>query len=248
VTNVQRLSLLVDLAMLFWFYNRQRRQRATSPDAFGIMLRRWVMCLWIPMIVVGINLAWLNVLGPNATIIPQDEAYISPRWKKWKTIAENSKTIAGDLIVQPFDLFLCPEFNLGCRFLRVDHRTLIGKVWDSKAIVELGAKKPLTDERRASFEGVFLRSRTLRFAQLSESRFYIADMISADLTGADLSGATLTGADLSGSDLSGSDLTDATVEQAQLDKACGSDAQLPPSLTLKPCPPPSPSPSLPSPL
>ena len=47
---------------------------------------------------------------------------------------------------------------------------MIGKAWDSKAIVELGAGQLLTDERRASFEGIFLRKRTLRFANLTESR------------------------------------------------------------------------------
>ena len=69
VTNVQRVSLLVDLAMLFWFYNRRRRQRVADPDALGVVLRRWAICLWLPVIVTMVNLDWLNIPGPgNQTI------------------------------------------------------------------------------------------------------------------------------------------------------------------------------------
>ena len=52
------------------------------------------------------------------------------------------------------------------------------------------------------------------------------------LTNADLSDAHLSGVNLSGADLTDADLTG---EQARLNLACGSDAKLPPDLTLKPC-------------
>jgi uncharacterized protein YjbI with pentapeptide repeats len=63
------------------------------------------------------------------------------------------------------------------------------------------------------------------------------------LNGTDLSSAKLRWADLSrtilsGADLSGADLRDArNLAQPQLDEACGTDAKLPPGMTLKPCPP-----------
>jgi hypothetical protein len=41
---------------------------------------------------------------------------------------------------------LCPWLNWGCRFLRVDHRTLVDKVRDEKAlaVLRMGVSK-LTD-------------------------------------------------------------------------------------------------------
>ena len=71
--------------------------------------------------------------------------------------------------------------------------------------------------------------------------FIVADLRNASLIGADLRGAVLSGAylfhaDLNGTHLFRADLTDAKgLTQAQLDAACGEDAQLPPGLTLQPC-------------
>ena len=60
----------------------------------------------------------------------------------------------------------------------------------------------------------------------------------ANLSNATLSKANLSDAHLSGTILTNADLSSATVSQTQLDEACGSDAKLPPGLTLKPCAPP----------
>jgi uncharacterized protein YjbI with pentapeptide repeats len=49
-------------------------------------------------------------------------------------------------------------------------------------------------------------------------------------------GEALTSADLTDANLSRAILTDAQIDQKHLDEACGSDAVLPPGLTLKPCP------------
>jgi hypothetical protein len=249
VTNVQRLSLLADLAVLFWFYNRQRRPWVANPDAISVVLRRWAICLLLPLIVVMVNLAWLNILVAETPPIRQ------VRWGNWRA--------ASGLLLQPLDFLLCPEFNWGCRSLRVDHRTLVGKVWDSKAIVALGAEQPLTKELKAGFEGIFLRDRMLRSAELSESRFYFADLRSAQLIGANLDHAILTGANLTGAhlaganltrvdltraDLTGANLTDtnleqttltnATVTQSQLDRACSNADHQEGELILKRCLPP----------
>jgi hypothetical protein len=65
---------------------------------------------------------------------------------------------------QPLDLALCPALHWGCRYLTVDHRTLVGHVWTSQESRE-DLKKSL-----AAIEGIFLRARTLRFAKFDESR------------------------------------------------------------------------------
>jgi hypothetical protein len=236
VTNVQRVSLLADLAVLFWFYNRQRRQRVSNPDASGVALRRWAMCLWMPVIIVVVDLVWLNVrLSAEDVVIGRYTTAIfgQPLLFVVEDVVIGRYTA---IFLQPLDYLLCPRLNWGCRFLRVDHRTLVGKVWDSKAIVEFGAGQPPSDERRAGLEGVFLRKRSLRFANLTGSRLYAADMIGADLRRANLFSANLTGANLSeakladaklyGAKLTDADLNGANLTNAKLTKAKLTDADL----------------------
>ena len=205
VTSVQRVSLAVDLAVLIWFYERQRRRGVLPvPDPVAtVMLRGGMYSL--ATIVVLVNLAWLNFRG----------SYVDGLIGSYT-----------EVFGQPLDDGLCEKFNWGCRFLRVDHRTLIGKVWDNKAIVELSAGQPLTGERKASFEGIFLRGRTLRWANLAESRLYAADMIGADLREAILPRATLSGANLTGADLSGADLSGVDLKGANLSRAILRGAKL----------------------
>jgi hypothetical protein len=81
----------------------------------------------------------------------------------------------------------------------------------------------------ANLYGAILIGAVMRGVNLSQ----------ANLRGANLSGVDLRGANLSGADLFYANLTGARLDgQKQFDVACGSDAKLPPGLTLKPCPPP----------
>ena len=113
--------------------------------------------------------------------------------------------------------------------MRVDHRTLVDKVRDEKALGVLrmnisntapggDAEQKATTEQAAiaAIEGVFLRNRSLRFAVMAESRLYVADLIHADLRSADLSFANLTGANLSGANLIGANLSGANLRVADL--------------------------------
>jgi hypothetical protein len=93
----------------------------------------------------------------------------------------------------------------------------------------------------AYMNGANLRGANLNGAFLIAANLTGADLSQANLSGANLNGAILRGANLSGADLFHADLTSARLDgQKQLDEACGSDAKLPPGLTLKPCPPKSP--------
>ena len=89
--------------------------------------------------------------------------------------------------------------------------------------------------------------RAMMIVQADGPAFSFSTSLSgAKLRGAMLWRAKLWGANLSGADLSG-DLIGAHLDgQAQLDKACGTDAKLPPGLTLnKPCPKLQPGPLVP---
>jgi hypothetical protein len=65
------------------------------------------MCLWMPVIIVVVDLVWLNVrLSAEDVVIGRYTAIFG----------------------QPLDDLLCPGLNWGCRLLLVDHRTLVGQV------------------------------------------------------------------------------------------------------------------------
>jgi uncharacterized protein YjbI with pentapeptide repeats len=80
--------------------------------------------------------------------------------------------------------------------------------------------------------GVPLSGANLGGANLSRASLNQADLSRANLTLANLSRADLTLADLSRTDLRET----INLQQEQLDLACGTDAKLPPRLTLEPCP------------
>jgi hypothetical protein len=136
---------------------------------------------------------------------------------------------------QPLDLVLCPTLQWGCRYLTVDHRTLVGHVWKQEAIADLRAgkgeprgqidalfgKKVGVRDLLAAIEGVVLRDRSLRFAKFDESRLYATDMINSDLSRTtfkltQLQGANLLGADLSVANLSRANLSSANLSSANL--------------------------------
>jgi len=120
-----------------------------------------------------------------------------------------------------------------------------------------GADLSGADLSRVDLRVANLRNARLDTAQLAGAHLSGADLRSVDLSSVDLRYANLGGADLRGAYLSSAllgdaDLSDADLDnvraltQTQLDQACGTNAKnLPPGLTLKPCPPP-PAPATPA--
>ena len=88
------------------------------------------------------------------------------------------------------------------------------------------------DLHAANLTGADLTNVNLSAAHLNVAQLTGADLRRTNLRGADLTGADLTDANLTGADLSAA----ANLIQRQLNTACGTDAKLPPGLTLhKPC-------------
>jgi uncharacterized protein YjbI with pentapeptide repeats len=109
-----------------------------------------------------------------------------------------------------------------------------------------GANLTGTDLTGADLTDAYLLRANLTRANLTDANLAHAYLYGANLTCADLRGAKLGGADLTGANLTGAILVFPTgLNQKQLNVACGSDAKLPPGLTLKPCPPQSPPPPRP---
>ncbi len=228
VNWAQRVALGLDLAMLFWFYYRQwfpkgsySRVRATWPKLAFSLLGVFSSGM------VAAESYWLNIPGPEATTV---------REQNWPEDKLHGFAALGYALSQPLDLVLCPTLNWGCRFLTVDHRTLVDHVWKGEAVADLRAGSGNPRAAIAAIEGAFLRDRVLRFAKLDESRLYDADLIRADLRhatlrgtnlqnarfveaqlqGANLGIARLQGADLSGAQLQGANLGVVNLESAFL--------------------------------
>jgi len=254
---VQRAWLALDLLALVWFFRRNPLDGSAWPKLRPARIRRWAGLLWAPVFIVAVNRLYLSTVPADAdAMLVRYDPGLGNRLVNpvgWLTYAGGN----------PLDLLLCPWLNWGCRFLRVDHRLLVDKVRDEKALGVLrmniserakaatapedNSEQKAEAERAkamAAIEGVFLRRRSLRFAVIAESRLYAADLIGASLSraylrDANLSNANLRDANLSGASLFRADLSDANLSDArnltqpQLDEACGTDAKLPPELSDK---------------
>ncbi|HJS87871.1 MAG TPA: pentapeptide repeat-containing protein, partial [Acetobacteraceae bacterium] len=203
----QRAALSLDLVVLIWFYYRQRLASGRYSKVRTIWPKVWLSLLWAPAIIGALDLLWLNIPSPEATTV---------REQYWPEDKRHGLAAVGYALSQPVDHVLCPGLNWGCRFLTVDHRTLVDHVWKGEAIADLRAGSGNTKAAIAAIEGAFFRNRVLRFAKLDESRLYGADLIDADLRHATLQNTNLQEARLAGVQLQGADLRGAQLQGADL--------------------------------
>jgi uncharacterized protein YjbI with pentapeptide repeats len=215
---VQRAALALDLLALTWFFRRNSLNGSKWPDRRLARVWRWARLLWLPAVVVALNFLYLSVVPADANVnLVRYSEWRFFRYSEWRIYRENFFPI----LRNPLDTLLCPLLNWGCRYLRVDHRTLVGHVWDAQAMADLQAPGAELAKALARIEGVVLRDRSLRFAVLNESLLYAADLSRADLRGADLVGVKLQGANLRLAKLQGVTLSGAKLQAANL-----SDAEL----------------------
>jgi uncharacterized protein YjbI with pentapeptide repeats len=201
---VQRGWLTIDLIALVWFFHRnplkasQRQAASTSAPSW-----RWVSLLLPPAAIIGLNLLWFNVVPADA------DPYL---------VRYEEGTPRGLLasLLQPLDVFVCPWAKWGCRYLRVEHRTLVDQVWDGKVMADLRSGSKEQPRALKAVEGLVLSDRSLRFAALSQSSLFAADLTRADLRKADLEDAFLFGAVLQSAQLNSADLDEAQMQGADL--------------------------------
>jgi hypothetical protein len=128
VNIVHHITILLDILLLIWFFRRQR----PSEDSVLLWLLRHGRYV-LPAAVLGFNFAWWQVPSAEETTVG--------------VVAQNSSV--GDPLRHPVDLLLCPHVGLGCRYLSVPGRTLVGKVWDNGTFVQSRAGEALDEKRRA---------------------------------------------------------------------------------------------------
>jgi uncharacterized protein YjbI with pentapeptide repeats len=220
VNIVHHITILLDILLLIWFFRRQR------PSGDSVM--RWLFKrgrFVLPVLVLGFNFAWCRVPSAEATTVG------AGKWEELKRELFGLRPDRSDLnskqrvdlaiasLRQPVDLLLCPHVGLGCRYLSVPGRTLVGKVWDNGAFVQLRAGEELDGKRRAAFDPLVLQNKRLLFASLSRTQFFNVDLSGADLRGATLDGAFMQQAQLDEAQLQGASLFRAQLQGASLDGA-----------------------------
>lgn len=121
VTRTQQVCIGLDLILLLWFFYRLRRLDEPSANSSRVGWVQYSAPWLLAAALLGLNLFYLNVpqVGEQ-TVRAVDRG---PRWTEFYK--------------QPLDFVLCPGLHWGCRYLTLDHRTLVGHVWKPEAIVDL---------------------------------------------------------------------------------------------------------------
>jgi hypothetical protein len=159
----------------------------------------------------AVNLVYMNVVAADTDV----------RLVRYKSEPKRKTTTwryLSDALRQPLDVVLCPSLSWGCRYLRVDHRTLVDHVWDEKAMADL-RRGGAGQVKLATVEGLMLRDRSLRFAVLDGSSLFAADLIGTDLRAASFQNASLLGAKLSKTSLQRAVLSETQLQGADLSEA-----------------------------
>jgi Pentapeptide repeats (8 copies) len=183
---MQRVALLIDLCVLVWFFRRNPLGGSSLSQRRFVRTRRWAELFWLPVVVTGLNFLYLNVVPAEADV----------KMVRYANQPEPLLKFLVDILRQPLDVMLCPRLNWGCRYLRVDHRTLIDRTYDNKAIAELRSGGAQIADALTAIDGLLLRGRSLRFGEFEGISLFGADLSNADLRKADLTAANLQGAQL----------------------------------------------------
>jgi hypothetical protein len=243
VTYVHRVVLLLDLVMLLLLWPKisrssaQQAKPARNWKAFcrvGVAVLISVLLGAFSAFVATVPGEWADQprLGCLAACRPRPSDWVTRYWD-WSLFSQNLSLVTQHLVELDEDKLekLAVTLPLSHRDLRQadfagsDLRKSDFQWADLSGANLFGAELSGAD-LRANLTGANFTYASLRYAKLSV----------ADLSGADLSGADLSGANLSGANLSYANLREAkNLQQQQLDLACGTDAKLPPGLTLKPC-------------
>ncbi len=208
--------LAIDLVLLVWFFGRLRGDDGGS--FWTSLARRKAALCWLPVAIIVMDLAWLQVPGPDSDTMRSD--IVTYRWPMLRgTQLDWRLAVLVNLPRQPIDLLVCRYVGWGCRFLTVAYRPVVAKVWDSKGFVELRGGAEANDKSLGAIEGASLRERVLRFAVLTGSELIAADLNGAELQYADLSNTNLKRAVLERADLHGARLFEAQLQDADLYQA-----------------------------
>jgi hypothetical protein len=162
VTRTQQLWLALDLALLLWFFDRQRRWgrlagKASWPlERLGFFAGRLIAAT----VILIFDLLYLNVPPLYATADQvrgegSQYRFEGPLWSK--------------AYRQPLDFVLCPALHFGCRYLTGEHRLLVAHVWNAQAIPDLRAAQAPKELQKSPPFDLVRRPRPLIFRAASRA-------------------------------------------------------------------------------
>lgn len=219
ITLLHTATLLADLAALWWFHARRRRDSGTQ--AAGAAAPRARLRAVAPamlgsgLVVGGLMALFAQIPGPEAATVGRH------RMQAWWEARAGGNRIARNaaaLATQPVDLLLCEWQDRFCRFLQARNTVLLGREPSAPILAAL-ARGQLGRAQLDEIVGLSLRSRTLRFADFAEAKMPKADLIAADLRGARLADAQIQAADLRLARLGAADFSRSHLEGANLYEA-----------------------------
>ncbi|HTO83085.1 MAG TPA: pentapeptide repeat-containing protein [Methylomirabilota bacterium] len=219
MVQLQQGGLVVDAVALVLFHLRIYGRTASGVSTW----RHWANCA-VAAVAVFIALYYANPppAGARAADVRLDDAgqdradNFTSRWL--------APALQGYNLL---DAVLCPAVDWGCRYLRLDGRTLTNDDASPAGLIERLVGTPST----AGAAGIGLAGRQLRFADFTGSTLAAADLRDAVLDGASfrqahLQGAQLDRAELTNAALDGADFLGASLRDVRLNGAAFDHASL----------------------
>ena len=237
VTYVHRVSVLLDLVLLLLLWPKISRRPRPLRD-------------WHALCRVGLAVLISVLLGGFSALVATvpGEWVNQPRLRDWdRSLFSQYLILRGERLVEPDEdklKKLAVTLSLSGRdlhqadFSNSDLRQADLRFADLSGAYLLYTKLNGADPSGAELSDAKLAFANLSGADLSDARLNRAVLLGAHLNNVHLNRADLNLADLSDADLSRANLSGVrNLTQEQLDEACGTDANLPPGMTLKPCAP-----------
>jgi uncharacterized protein YjbI with pentapeptide repeats len=229
ISFTHKLWLMIDVGILGWFlWQDYAWDRDHHPETWWDVRAVCHACGGLFAIAFGLFVA--TPLGPDEKWIEFRErlSCASDYWhgRARKECGPITSALHAPLLLlikgmNPLDMQWCAAWSIGCRYLTLNDLVLAHPSSKIPAVDKIGLPEDERKRAEAKAAGLFLRDRSLRFANLLN-----AFLPGAHLEGSDLRGALLDRASLLGAGVDRSQLQSASLIWAQLQGASLYGAQL----------------------
>jgi hypothetical protein len=147
ITTLHQVCLALDLAALSWFHTRVWLAGQGRKISIAALHARMAAINFIlPMVVLAFAVVYAGVPSAERTTVgarrsvTEKQRNIADSYRDSGLLAASGSALR-NAAVQPLDLGACPWLGVGCRFLRLDHRTLLANSPPGDVLVRLRTGK-----------------------------------------------------------------------------------------------------------